>query len=100
MAIKSFKSKALKKFWQGDFSKVQANHLEKISDILSAMHASHNLQDLKTLFASLEEKKGSGAGVYSIRVSGNWRITFEIESDGAVLVDYLDYHGKKIRAIK
>lgn len=43
---------------------------------------------------------GSGAGVYSIEVNGNWRVTFELEDDGAVLLDYRDYHGKQIRAQK
>ncbi|MNJ69112.1 Plasmid maintenance system killer protein [compost metagenome] len=42
------------------------------------------------------EKKGNAAGVYSVQVNGNMRITFEIEDDGAVVVDYVDYHGKKI----
>ena len=100
MAIKSFKSKALKKFWQGDVSKVKADHVDKIKDILSVMHASHHPKDLKAVFPSFEEKKGSGAGVFSIQVNGNWRMTFQIETDGAILVDYLDYHGKSIRAVK
>ena len=100
MAIKSFKSKALKRFWQGDPSKVQPNHIVKITDILSTMHATHNPQDLKAVFPSLDSKKGSGLGVFSIQLNGNWRITFEIETDGAVLVDYCDYHGKQIKAVK
>ena len=40
------------------------------------------------------------AGVFSIEVNGNWRLTFEIEDDGAVLLDYRDYHGKQIKAKK
>ena len=56
---------------------------------------------MKALFgAEFSEKKGSGKGVYSVKVSGQWRITYEIENDGAVIVDYLDYHGKQIRAKK
>ncbi|MEZ8657373.1 type II toxin-antitoxin system RelE/ParE family toxin, partial [Vibrio splendidus] len=42
------------------------------------------------------QKKGAGKGVYSIEVNGNWRITFEITDDGAIFIDYLDYHGKNI----
>jgi len=91
MAIKSFRSKALKRFWQGDVSKVKADHVGKIRDILSVMHASHHPQDLKAVFPSFEEKKGSAAGVYSIQVNGNWRVTFQIESDGAILVGRFRY---------
>jgi proteic killer suppression protein len=100
MAIKSFKSKALKKFWDGDFSKVRPDHIDKIQDILSALHASHHPKDLKAIFRSFEEEKGGGAGVFTLQVNGNWRVTFQIEDDGAILVDYCDYHGKQIKAVK
>jgi proteic killer suppression protein len=29
---------------------------------------------------------------WSVRVSGNWRITFRFEGEDAILVDYQDYH--------
>ena len=48
--------------------------------------------------SQFSEKKGSGQGVYSIEVNGNWRITFQIEEDGAIFLDYADYHGKQIKA--
>jgi toxin HigB-1 len=31
-------------------------------------------------------------GHWSVRVSGNWRITFRFESGNAYVVDYRDYH--------
>jgi proteic killer suppression protein len=31
-------------------------------------------------------------GVWSVKVSGNWRITFMFEGEDAILVDYKDYH--------
>lgn len=100
MAIKSFKSKALKKLWNGDPSKVQPNHIEDLRLILSAISASHAPRDLKAFYKSFEEKKGGGAGTYSIQVNGNWRVIFQIESDGAILIDYKDYHGKQIKSKK
>jgi proteic killer suppression protein len=67
--------------------------------MLDLIDASHHPADLKGLYKEkFEEKKGSGKGVYSIKVNGNWRITFQISDDGAVLLDYCDYHGKKIKA--
>ena len=102
MAIKSFKHKGLKKFfYEDDRSKLNPNHIVAIGDILDSLDASHLPIDMKALFgAEFSEKKGSGKGVYSVKVSGQWRITYEIENDGAVIVDYLDYHGKQIRAKK
>lgn len=98
MAIKNVKSKALKKFCDGDESKVNPDHIESIRDILMSLHASHAIRDIRSHFPSFSEKKGSGKGTYSINVNGNWRITFQIEDEGVILVDYLDYHGKKIRS--
>ena len=102
MAIKSFHHKGLKNFfYNGDESKLNANHIETIGDILDSLDASHHPRDMKALFgAQFSEKKGSGKGVYSVKVSGQWRITYEIEDDGAVIVDYRDYHGKQIKAKK
>lgn len=103
MAIKSFKHKGLKRFfYEGSAQGINPNHEEKLGDILDTLEASHHPIDLKSLFgsANFSAKKGSGDGVYSIKVNGNWRVTFEIEDDGAVLVDYRDYHGKQIKAKK
>jgi|TARA_R110001583_G_scaffold176812_1_gene331625 proteic killer suppression protein len=101
MAIKSFKHKGLKKFfYEADVSGIQPNHKQKLGFILDAMDASHHPKDLKALYGNkFAEKKGEGKGVYTIEVNGNWRITFQIMDDGAVLVDYRDYHGKKIKAV-
>ena len=99
MAVKNIKNKALKKFfYEGDESKINPDHIESIRDILISLHASHATRDIKNSFNSFSKKKGSGEGTYSINVNGNWRITFQIEDDGVILVDYLDYHGKQIRS--
>jgi len=36
--------------------------------------------------------KGDKKDIWSVSVSGNWRITFYFEDQDAYLVDYLDYH--------
>jgi antitoxin HigA-1 len=38
------------------------------------------------------ELKGDLAGHFSVKVNGNWRITFRFEGEDAILVDYQDYH--------
>lgn len=40
----------------------------------------------------LHPLKGKLIGHWSVRVSGNWRMTFKFEGEDAVLVDYQDYH--------
>ncbi|PKF48833.1 type II toxin-antitoxin system RelE/ParE family toxin [Enterovibrio nigricans] len=100
MAIKSFAHKGLEKFYyNGTTVGINPKHEKKLARILDAIDASHHPVDLKNIFQHrFGEKKGAGNGVYSIEVNGNWRITFEIKDDGAVFLDYLDYHGKSIVA--
>jgi proteic killer suppression protein len=35
---------------------------------------------------------GAKAGHWSVRISGNWRLTFQFDNENAFLVDYVDYH--------
>jgi len=100
LAIKSFSHKGLQKFfYEGTTAGIDSNHEEKLGYILDAVDSSHHPKDLKALYPNgFAEKKGSGKGVYSIKVNGNWRVTFQIEDDGAIFLDYLDYHGKSIKA--
>lgn len=100
MAIKSFAHKGLKKlYFNGDNSGIQQAHTIKVLTILDVLQASHQPRDLRAIFGTnFDHKKGSAKGMYSLKVSGNWRITFELTSDGAVLVDYRDYHGKQLKS--
>ena len=40
----------------------------------------------------LEKPKGDLEGYYSIRVNSQWRIIFKWTPEGAVDVDFIDYH--------
>ena len=49
-------------------------------------------EDLEQPGLRLHQLTGNRRGVWSIRVSGNWRITFRFEDGEAVDVDLEDYH--------
>ena len=40
----------------------------------------------------LHELKGDRAGMWSVTVSGNWRVTFRFSNGDAEVVNYEDYH--------
>ena len=40
----------------------------------------------------LHELSGKQKGIWSVRVSGNWRVTFRFTGNDAEQVDYVDYH--------
>ena len=40
----------------------------------------------------LHQLKGELAEHWTVKVNGNWRLTFTFEGEDAILVDYQDYH--------
>ena len=49
-------------------------------------------QDMNLPGYDLHPLKGDKRDMWSVSVSGNWRMTFYFEEQDAYLVDYLDYH--------
>ena len=94
--IKSFKSRALRRFWtKADASQIRPDMVERVRIILSALDAATTLDDIAARPSfGLHPLKGQKRGTYSVWVNKNWRITFGWEDDGpsAVSVDLLDYH--------
>ncbi|OYE01996.1 type II toxin-antitoxin system RelE/ParE family toxin [Nostoc sp. 'Peltigera membranacea cyanobiont' 232] len=39
-----------------------------------------------------DQLKGDRKNEWSVKVSGNWRVTFQFEDGNACVVDYEDYH--------
>jgi proteic killer suppression protein len=50
------------------------------------------VDDIKLPGYDLHELKGDRKGTWSIKVSGNWRITFKFEDGDAYDVNLEDYH--------
>jgi len=91
--IKSFRHKGLRRFFEtGSTSGIQAAHAGRLSRQLLALNAAQSSQDLNLPGWYLHALKGDLAGHWSIKVSGNWRLTFTFAGEDAVLVDYQDYH--------
>lgn len=60
--------------------------------MLDRLDASTSYQDMDLPGYDLHSLKGDKKDMWSVPVSGNWRITFYFEGQDAYLVDYLDYH--------
>ncbi len=91
--IVSFKHKGLKVFFEtGSTKGIQAKHAVKLQDILDRLDAAENIDDMNApgyMLHLLEPRKND---IYSVRVSGNWRVTFRFRASQVEIVDYLDYH--------
>jgi proteic killer suppression protein len=91
--IQNFKHKGLKKlFEKGNSSGVSANHLKRLKLILSLLETAETVEDMDLPGLDLHELKGNRKGVISLKVSGNWRVTFKLENGDAFDVNYEDYH--------
>jgi proteic killer suppression protein len=91
--IKSFKHKGLEKFYKtGSTKGIQANHSKRIRMQLAALDTAQNIDDLDIPGYKLHPLKGSRKGIWSIVVSGNWRLTFEYIDGNVHILNYEDYH--------
>ena len=51
-----------------------------------------NPKDMALPGLQLHELSGDRKGTWSVRVSGNWRITFKFVGEHATDIEYEDYH--------
>ncbi|MBM9576242.1 type II toxin-antitoxin system RelE/ParE family toxin [Leptospira sp. 201903070] len=91
--IISFKHKGLEQYFEtGNKKGIQLDHSTKLGRILDRLDASINAKDMDLPSFKLHPLKGKAKDRWSVWVNGNWRVTFEFESENAILVDYEDYH--------
>ena len=93
--IKSWKHKGLKElFLEGTKKGVPPEMADRIRRRLDVLDAANSLQALGLPGFRLHPLKGDMSGIYSIRVTGNWRITFRFKNGDVFDVNLEDYHGK------
>lgn len=91
--IKSFAHKGLARFFHtGSTAGIQAKHAIRVQMILALLDKAEAVGDLALPALELHPLKGSMKGLWAVKVSGNWRITFRFEQGDAEIVDYQDYH--------
>lgn len=91
--IRSFKHKGLERFFfKGNKSGIQANHASKLRLILGRLNASSTAKDMDLPGLYLYQLSGERNEIWSVRVSGNWRVTFRFADGDAEIVNYEDYH--------
>jgi proteic killer suppression protein len=91
--IKSFAGKGLKRFAEkGDPSKLSVQNHLRVALILAQLDAATAPEDMNSAGLFFHQLTGAKAGTYSVRVTGNWRITFKFDGEDAVDVDLEDYH--------
>jgi len=91
--IQKFKHKGLKRLFESGISNgVEPQHVTRIWKILALLETAENLEDMDLPGLGLHQLKGNRKGTWAVKVSGNWRITFKIQSGDAFDLNYEDYH--------
>lgn len=93
MAILGFRHKSLRLFFaEGKKSKIQAQHADRLRLILGRLNVAREPRDMNLPGLYLHRLKGDRQDTWSVRVSGNWRVTFVFVDQDIDQVDYEDYH--------
>lgn len=91
--IQTFKNKVLENFFKENINKgVPPNLEKKIRIRLEVIDSALVIEDIRLPGYDLHELKGDRKGTWSIKVSGNWRITFKFEDGDVYDVNLEDYH--------
>jgi proteic killer suppression protein len=91
--IKNFRHKGIEQFFKtGSKAGINAEHASKLSRQLALLNAVQGPQEMDVIGWNLHPLKGDLIDHWSVKVNGNWRLTFTFEGGDAILVDYQDYH--------
>ena len=91
--IKSFEHKGLEEFFlTGSTKGIQAKHAGKLQVVLTLLDHAQRPEDMDFHGSGLHRLKGKLKDRWSVKISGNWRVTFRIEGGDAHIVNYQDYH--------
>lgn len=91
--IKSFIHKGLQRFYlSGNASGIQKKHEKKIRLILTNLDQAESPADMDLPGLFMHQLKGERKDIWSVRVNGNWRITYRFIGRDVEIVNYEDYH--------
>ena len=94
MTIEGFRHKGLQRLFEDDDRRGVPGALEgKLRRLLFALDTARDVAEMG-LYPGwrLHPLKGDRVGLWSVTVSGNWRLVFRFEDGDAFDVDLVDYH--------
>jgi len=91
--IHGFRHKGLKELFEKASRRgVQADHVEKIENILAVLNRARKPSDMDLPGFRLHRLRGDRRDFWSVTVRANWRVIFRFENGDAYDVDLVDYH--------
>ncbi|GAA2104524.1 type II toxin-antitoxin system RelE/ParE family toxin [Brevibacterium salitolerans] len=91
--IISFRHSGLEALYRtGSRRGVRPDHAAKLTRILTILDVAASPPDLDLPGFRLHQLRGDMSGHWSMKVNGDWRVTFRFIGEDVELVDYTDYH--------
>lgn len=95
MKIESIGHKGLRRFFETGNPKGLVGDMGRLRKMLAFIDAAADLEELATPpNYGLHQLTGNRKGTWSMTVTKNWRLTFQINEDGGLIdMELEDYHG-------
>ena len=94
MYIRSVRHQGLRRFIEDDDARgLRRDLVDRVRKILAVLIVAQDMTEVRGPPGwRVHQLAGDRAGTWSISVSGNWRITFEVQDDEILHLDLEDYH--------
>ena len=94
MRLRSARHKGLKALIENDDARgIRPDQVKRVRNILAALLYAADMESLNGPPGwRVHKLVGDRAGTWSISVSGNWRVTFDLEDGEVCNLDLEDYH--------
>ena len=79
-------------FTKGDHRGIPVQSAARIERMLDRLDTSVKPGDMDVPGYLFHPLKGARAGEFAVSVSGNWRLTFGFDGDGAIEINLEDHH--------
>jgi len=94
--IKKFRHKGLRRFFAdprySDRRGINQNTEARLIVILDALDVIEKAEEMDISGLYFHKLKGERKGVYSVRITGNWRMTWKMDGHDVIDVNLEDYH--------
>lgn len=91
--IVGFRHRGLRRlFKNGDRTRISPQIIAKVERVLARLDVAAGPSDMNLPGFGLHPLKGDLAGLWSVTVTGNWRIVFRFDGPDVRDVDLIDYH--------
>jgi len=94
MNIRSIRHRGLKRLIEdNDTREIRRDLVGRVRRVITALVLAETVESILAPPGwRIHQLKGARTGTWSVSVSGNWRITFEIEGGDITGLDLEDYH--------